>query len=493
MSTRLIVTLSAATPAEAAPLLQQPPEGADYLELRLDLLTRPDGESVRALLALPRSIPVIATCRPGPALPDDAARLALLQTAGEAGADVLDVDDTLLDRLPASVPGERLASCHVARFAPRLKALAGRVAGHGTRWSKLAVPADTPRQLAELLAIQEAHAGTLAVVPTGRLSEAGRVMSAGRGAPLSYAALDPLRPGHPDQPALARLHGVHGIGHVGTHTRFFAVLGSPVAHSLSPAWHNAVFRGAGMDARLVPLDVERVRDVLEVADALRLDGFAVTHPLKRQALEAAESSLPGAKTTGSANTLLRTATGWQARNTDWKAASELLPKLLKAWRKAQPGQTPRVLLLGSGGAARAIAVALFDEDVELGIWSRRLSNARLLADALKDSMPVVAIPEPAHFPADIVVNATPLGSPGAQTTELQVQAACFRPGARAVDLAYGAAESCFRAAAHEAQAQLTSGEDFFCLQARRQSEVFTGAPVPEATLNEALRRCGIKT
>jgi shikimate 5-dehydrogenase/3-dehydroquinate dehydratase len=495
MSAELVATLLPRTPAEAAGPLRHPPAGADWLELRLDALERPEAGTVRELLALPRSIPVLAACRPcatpGGPLADDAARLALLAAAGEAGADMLDVEDGLLARLPASVPGERLASCHLARFVPRLAALARRVASHGASHAKLAVPADTPRHLAELLELQQELGGALSVVPTGRLAEAGRVMAAGRGARLCYGALDPARPGHKDQPACTRLHDVFHVEVVGPATRFFAIVARPATHSLSPAWHNTVFRAVGQDARLVVLEVERLGDVLEAADALRLDGFAVSHPFKRDALHAAASRMPGAAATGAANTLMRTPAGWQARNTDWRAASVLLPRLLKAWRREHAGEVPRVLLLGSGGAARALALALADEDIELAIWSRRQSNAQALADALRDLLPAIAVHEPGHAPGDLVINATPVGSPGAPLGELAFTPALFRPGAAAVDLAYGGEASPFRRAAEQAGAHLTRGEDFFCLQARRQSELFTGNALGEELRAAAARACGL--
>jgi 3-dehydroquinate dehydratase / shikimate dehydrogenase len=493
MNTQLVATLMPHTPAEAAATLRVPPAGADFVELRIDALMPANRAAVSALLALPRSIPVIATCRTGGSVVADSQRLALLAHAGEAGADVLDVDDTLLPQLADSVPGERLASCHVAHFAPRLVSLARRIASQGTRLCKLAVPAGNPRQLVELLALQEQLGPGFAVVPTGRLAETGRVMVAGRGAALSYGAVDPERRGHPDQPSVARLHEVFGLGTVGPSTRFFGIVASPVAHSLSPAFHNAVFHAVGQDSRMVTLDVDRLSDVLDAADALRLDGLAVSHPFKRDALTLATSALPGAEATGAANTLLRTRSpaGWQARNTDWKAACDLLPRLLKGWRRDHPEQTPRVLLLGSGGAARAVAVALVGEDIELAIWSRRLSNARALCAALEGALPATAIPDPDHFPADLIVNATPVGMPGCEPGELRLGGTNFRSGALAVDLAYGAEASPFRSAAREAQAQLTSGEDFFCLQARRQAELFTAAPVPESVRELAARRCGL--
>ena len=137
------------------------------------------------------------------------------------------------------------------------------------------------------------------------------------------------------------------------------------------------------------------------------------------------------------------------------------------------------------------SAALFEEDVELAVWSRRLSHARDLAAKLADSIPAVAVPEPSHVPADIIVNATPVGMPGADTVELDdFGPGNFRQGAIALDLTYGSSRSPFRDAAAEAGVPLLTGEFFFGLQARRQAEVFTGVSVPPELRRLAAIHCG---
>ena len=493
MSTRLVATVMAHSPDTVAPHLSDPPDGVSFVELRLDALAEPTPENVVALLDLPRSVPLIAACHPseggeagGPEPLDDGQRLALLVAAANAGADLLDVDDRLLDRLPGDLPAELIASCHMKRFMPRLDALARRIASHGVRFGKLAVPANTPLQLAELLDLQEQMGEDFAVVPTGRLAEAGRVMVAGRGAALCYGAADEHDRGHPDQPDVARLHAVHHVEPVGGHTRFYAVVGRPVAHSLSPAYHNVIFRSVGRDARMVALDVDDLADVLGMADMLRLDGLAVTHPFKTDAIELAAMAMPGSMATGAANTLLRTPNGWQARNTDWKAACDLMPKIIKRWRKDHPGAKPRVLLLGAGGAARAMAIALSGEDdVIIDLWGRDGDRAQQLADDLATRW----LPEPGDERWDLIINATPVGMAGDVEDTLPVRARHFEAGALALDLAYGGEHSSFREAAGQAGAQMTEGEDFFLQQARRQAELFCGAAVPADVHKLATASC----
>lgn len=528
MSTRLVATVLVTDIATAADALKHPMDGVDYVELRFDALAEPSPEAVSEILALPRMVPVIATCRAvahgGLFTDEEPERIALLAAAAEAGADIVDIEDTALGELPDGLPGERIASCHLSRFVPRLGALAGRLVGRGTAFSKLCVPADTPKHLAALMEIQDTFRDHLAVVPTGRLSEAGRVMAAAWGSPLTYGAARAGALGHPDQPTVDRLHHVHNVTSLPPDTRFYAVVGRPVAHSMSPTYHNTVFRGVAQSSRLVPMDVDSLASVMQVAEDLRLDGFAVTHPFKQEAIEVAHSVLPGARGTSAGNTLVHTPAGWQTRNTDWKAACDLFPRLLDAWLKGRrnnvspsnwiadviagcwrPGggsrtkrtpedPVPKVLLLGAGGAARALAVALFEEDVELAVWSRRLSHARDLAARLADSIPAVAVPEPSHVPADIVVNATPVGMPGIDPGELDAFGPSnFREGAIALDLTYGNARSPFRDAAAEAGVPILTGEFFFGLQARRQAEVFTGATVPTELRKQAAIQCGAVT
>lgn len=496
MSTALVATVLPRRPDDVAGLLTDPPRGAEFVELRLDALDEPTVAEVRRLLELPRTIPVIATCRSaaqgGMHDGEAAERLALLAEAGERGAELIDVEDNVLADFPASVPGERIASCHMSRFLPRLTALARRVASHGARYAKLAVPAMTPSHLVKLLSLQDEFGPDFAIVPTGRLAEAGRVMAAARGAALSFGAVDAARPGHPDQPTCERLHEIMGVGLVGAATRFYAVVGTPVGHSLSPAFHNTVFRRAGFDRRMVALDVDRLDDVLDHADALGLDGLAVTHPFKIDALARAVSVLPGAEATHSSNTLLRTEAGWQARNTDWRAARDLLPGLIRDWRKAHDlpkDARCRILLLGAGGAARAVAMALVDEHVDLVIWSRRPESSNSLAQALEGVLPATARDTLEGLAADVVVNATPVGMDGVEAEQWTLTSDHFGSGGLAIDLVYAGESSPFRETAEEAGAKLTSGEVFFCLQARRQAELFTRGGATDEVLTAAEEAC----
>lgn len=163
-------------------------------------------------------------------------------------------------------------------------------------------------------------------------------------------------------------------------TALLGVIGDPVVHSLSPLIHNSWLRSAGLDAVYEALQVARgdlqpSLDALERRGAL---GFNITLPHKQEALKIAQKATPIAAKIGAANTLKRLSTGgWQAENTDYSGFLTAL--------KAQSEQdiaSKNVLVLGAGGAARAIVHALTEKGAYPLILNRTVDKAKALAKEL---------------------------------------------------------------------------------------------------------------
>jgi shikimate dehydrogenase len=127
-------------------------------------------------------------------------------------------------------------------------------------------------------------------------------------------------------------------------TAVFGVLGHPVAHSLSPAMHNAAYRAAGIDAVYVPLPAapERLAEGIRGAHALGFRGLNVTVPHKQRAADLCERLDTVAALCGAVNTLRRTEAGWEGFNTDAPACLALL-------EEAGVRRGARGLVLGAGG------------------------------------------------------------------------------------------------------------------------------------------------
>ncbi|MFL5894795.1 MAG: shikimate dehydrogenase [Thermoleophilaceae bacterium] len=179
------------------------------------------------------------------------------------------------------------------------------------------------------------------------------------------------------------------------------VAGFPVAHSRSPQMHNAAFRALGLDDWLyvhVPVAPSLFAEVARSLHGSGYVGVNVTIPHKHAALAVADSASPAAREIGAANTLSFEGDAIHADNTDAQGFLDAL---------GEPVAGRRALILGAGGAARAVAWALRRAGAaEISVWNRTPERARRLAADL--GLRSVASPEP----ADLLVNATAVGLEG---------------------------------------------------------------------------------
>ncbi|MEY3950217.1 MAG: hypothetical protein RJB43_1572 [Verrucomicrobiota bacterium] len=166
------------------------------------------------------------------------------------------------------------------------------------------------------------------------------------------------------------------------------VLGDPIAHSLSPAMHNAAIatilptnpRLAGVRYHRLHITAEELPEALTILHAKGFAGVNLTVPHKIQALTLVEALSPEAKRAASVNTLVRTSTGWAGHTTDGQGFLEALRERTGKTTKGRP-----VILLGSGGAARAVATAcLADGCTALHLHNRDVAKAAALASVLAD-------------------------------------------------------------------------------------------------------------
>ena len=225
-------------------------------------------------------------------------------------------------------------------------------------------------------------------------------------------------------------------------TRRFAVVGDPVAHSLSPLIHNRWMKEAGLDAEYSALHLQSAEAAADIrALAREYHGLNVTLPHKLAALAAAAQASPDARQVGAANTLIReNASDWSAHNTDVAGFSIALQAAVGNDLKGK-----RVVLIGAGGAARAAALYLARAGAMLVIVNRSKDNAQALARDLAPNAETAELAQLGSYAEDaaIVVNSASLGHAGASLPALP--AGRGRPF---LDMSYGkAAEPTLSAAA----------------------------------------------
>ena len=201
-----------------------------------------------------------------------------------------------------------------------------------------------------------------------------------------------------------------------------AVLGHPVAHSRSPAMHNAAFAELGLRWRYEAIDVEPERFAAFVR-GMPARGFAganVTIPHKLAALEVADTASPVARAVGAANTLVFRDGAIHAENTD---VAGTLTALRERAPEAPAGM--RALVLGAGGAARAVVFALIEGGAaRVSVWNRHPQRAVDLVSDLAGaagSTRLAAVESPSLTGTDVLVNATSVGMehPGSGAHEPQ--------------------------------------------------------------------------
>ena len=258
-----------------------------------------------------------------------------------------------------------------------------------------------------------------------------------------------------------------------------AVLGYPVGHSRSPAMHSAALVELGLEDWSYEA-IEVAPDQFEPrAQAMPGEGFVganITVPHKSAALSVADEFSEAVREIGAANTLVFTGGEIRAENTDADGLLRALP--------ASPAGK-RALVLGAGGAARAVVWALLREGAEVGVWNRTELRSRHLCEELGGEP--VATPEQSAY--ELIVNSTAVGLGGEDPfSDLPLGPGDFSPGQIVVDMVYGGERTALLRAADAAGAGIVDGIEILVQQGALSLEIWTGRKAPVETMRAAARR-----
>lgn len=240
------------------------------------------------------------------------------------------------------------------------------------------------------------------------------------------------------------------------------LLGHGIGYSASPAMHNAAFAAVGMGARYELADVppDGLADAVAALRAPDRIGANVTQPHKLAVCDLVDEVAPEVHRLGAANTIVRDGDRLVAHNTDLPAVAAELAEL---------GPRRRAVVLGNGGASRAVKAALGDQQTEIAVVdrSRWPELDALLADA------------------DLLVNATPIGT-GSDASP--VPADLLRPDVAVLDLVYRPSPTRLVREARARGATARGGAGMLLRQAAASFEHWTRRPAPVEVMRDALRR-----
>lgn len=269
---------------------------------------------------------------------------------------------------------------------------------------------------------------------------------------------------------------------ISARTRVAAVIGDPVHHSLSPVLHNAAYQALGLDWVYVALPVAAggFPAAIEAMRTFGLVGLSVTMPHKTAAAAGADALSPTAARLGSVNTLTRHGDRVHGESTDGPGLIDAL-RAEHSWHPA--GRECAVL--GTGGAARAVVLALAEAGAaKVAVLGRRPDAAAQCA-ALAGTAGLVGTGADVARAA-LVVNATPVGMTGAHdAVPFELDAGSFGKGQLVVDLVYAPSQTALMGLAAAAGASVGNGLGMLIHQAARQIALWTGLGAPVEVMRTA--------
>jgi len=475
-------------------------EVADLVEMRLDAMA--EAPDLARLLAA-RACPVIVTNRPawegGQYHGPEERRMELLQQAMDLGAEYVDVELKAAAKLRRRGNTKVIVSYHnFEETPPHLERIHGDLVAAGADVAKVAVMArDIFDNLPMFDLLRRARVPTIGLC-MGEAGRISRILAPKFRGYLTFASLEEGRESAPGQMRVDEMRGLYRYHDIGPGTDVYGVVANPVAHSMSPAIHNASFAAVGVDAVYVPFKVADVVRFLRAFRGIGVKGYSVTIPHKVRAIEAMDEVDESVRNVGALNTVIDVDGRLCGFNTDLTGAVRALEDAMHAQARhgPEPGAAPgreaesplkgwRVALLGAGGAARAVAFGLKSRGADVTIVNRTYERGRkLAADVGCACRPRQAL---GAIDYDCLVNTTSVGmSPNVDQTPAPREA--LRPGAIVFDAVYNPLETRLLREAAEAGCRTVPGLAWFVNQAADQFELWTGRQAPTDVMEGVLRQ-----
>ncbi|WP_414469389.1 shikimate dehydrogenase [Methanobacterium sp. ACI-7] len=278
-------------------------------------------------------------------------------------------------------------------------------------------------------------------------------------------------------------------------TKVVGIIGDPVEHSLSPLMHNAAFRHLGLDYIYVPFQVDEnnLESAIAGAKSLNVKGLNVTIPHKTKIIPYLDSLDEAAELIGAVNTVKFDKNMIKGYNTDGIGAVRSIEEVSRVKDK-------KVIILGSGGAARAVAFQiLIDGAGSLVIANRTLQNAinlqKEIIEKLNADVKITDYGEKLKNElkdADILINTTPIGMYPNINQEPLVKAEIMHSNLVVNDLVYNPPKTCLLEECEKACAKSISGIKMLIYQGMESFNIWTGVYPPVEIFENALKSYDFK-
>ena len=252
-------------------------------------------------------------------------------------------------------------------------------------------------------------------------------------------------------------------------TTLCGIILHPASHTRSPAMHNAAFAALGIDAAYLAFDVEPsdLPQAIAGARALRVAQLAVSIPHKVEVMSLLDEVDSTARRIGAVNTVTRRDDRLVGSNTDWLGAVQALERVTKLAGK-------HAVVLGAGGAARAVVYGLLERGAKVVVLNRSVERAETLVRDL-GALGAGSLADLSDTPHDVLVNTTPVGL---RSDESPVLSQAIEAGSVVMDAVYDPPQTALLRDAAARDARTVPGKWMLVYQAGQQLEQWTGRPAP---------------
>ncbi|XP_076899470.1 bifunctional 3-dehydroquinate dehydratase/shikimate dehydrogenase, chloroplastic-like [Bidens hawaiensis] len=292
----------------------------------------------------------------------------------------------------------------------------------------------------------------------------------------------------PGLPSLLSLKNVYKLDNVDMDTKVFGVVSNPVGHSKGPLLHNPAFRYCGFNGIYVPLLVDNLKEFLRVYSCTDFAGFSIGLPHKEAAVACCDEVDPLAKSIGAVNTIVRRPSDGKlvGYNTDCDACITAIEDALRE-RQSLKGEVQNgspisgrlFVLVGAGGAGRALAFGAKSKGAHVVIFNRNFERAQSLARAVSgEALPIEQLDTFCPQNGMILANCSAIGmEPDVHLTPVS------KENLRSYDLVFDAVytprNTRLLREAVEVGVTVVSGVEMFIRQALGQFKLFTNGLAPE--------------
>ena len=262
------------------------------------------------------------------------------------------------------------------------------------------------------------------------------------------------------------------------HTTLYGVMGYPIGHSLSPTMHNAAFSAKGLNAVYLAFETRDLEGCLKGMRALGIKGMSVTIPHKSQVIPLLDDVDDLAKRIGAVNTIVNDGGRLVGYNTDAVGALKALEE-----KVGLSGKT--CLIIGAGGAARAIGFILKESGVKMMVANRSVERGQELALSL--NCPFIPLDELENTATELLINTTPVGM-APQKDQCPVPEKILRKGMVVMDIIYNPLETRLLDMARARDCVTINGLGMFIHQGAEQFRLWTGFEAPITDMARAVEQ-----